>query len=511
MSQGTCEDERVAWMKHAEAKSANEDLAPRAAPRASKPGSLWQSFALGSVQRAIESPGERLDSTLRAQSGTAPHAAPTATTGALEPASAPAEREAEAHAERAGAGGPIGPRSILEDLHIHRDAHAAAAADALDAEAVTVGRHVLFGSGFYAPQSIDGRALIAHEAAHAAQASAHGSGAVFRQRRRARGQHGPPTFTAVISNLNAALRQMAPPSFTTGEHDLLDSCIALLNGFFPSGYGTLDASGAVTRTSRAHAVQLPVRIAGSGTVHYSHNIELYLSDQTAPGGVIGRYQAGAQGGTITIFNPSLAGQSTDDIAVALVHEIVHLMTDVLRHGRLWAMQQRGRSPQSVAAAGAATPAPTPSLPPLNVSRADPTLGNSPTIGGLTGRLVTLYLPIIQFINQERRARNAAPLNVNATSYAWIDATVDEMLAYVFADDVALALATAANTGAGARVTMGTILFDPNRFFMRYALAHWIDPADRQSVQTSGMHLLTEPQLHSTLRAIHTEVATFIRR
>jgi len=54
-------------------------------------------------------------------------------------------------------------------VRIHADARAAASAAALGALAYTVGPHIVFGAGRYAPGSAEGRALLAHELAHTIQ------------------------------------------------------------------------------------------------------------------------------------------------------------------------------------------------------------------------------------------------------------------------------------------------------------------------------------------------------
>lgn len=54
----------------------------------------------------------------------------------------------------------------LGDVRVHRDAEAARAAEALGANALTVGQHIFFGQGRYDPWSLDGGGLLAHEAAH---------------------------------------------------------------------------------------------------------------------------------------------------------------------------------------------------------------------------------------------------------------------------------------------------------------------------------------------------------
>jgi uncharacterized protein DUF4157 len=55
------------------------------------------------------------------------------------------------------------------DVRVHADARAAASARAVGARAYTVGPHVVFGSGGYAPATQPGRTLLAHELAHVVQ------------------------------------------------------------------------------------------------------------------------------------------------------------------------------------------------------------------------------------------------------------------------------------------------------------------------------------------------------
>lgn len=57
----------------------------------------------------------------------------------------------------------------LNRVRIHDDTQAASAARAVDARAYTVGRHIVFGAGQYAPHAPAGRALLAHELAHTVQ------------------------------------------------------------------------------------------------------------------------------------------------------------------------------------------------------------------------------------------------------------------------------------------------------------------------------------------------------
>lgn len=57
----------------------------------------------------------------------------------------------------------------FDGVRVHDDARAHDSAQALGALAYTVGDHVVFGKGQYAPETLSGRALIAHELAHTVQ------------------------------------------------------------------------------------------------------------------------------------------------------------------------------------------------------------------------------------------------------------------------------------------------------------------------------------------------------
>jgi outer membrane protein OmpA-like peptidoglycan-associated protein len=57
----------------------------------------------------------------------------------------------------------------FEHVRVHADGPARKSAEAVDAKAYTVGHHVVFGANRYAPASVDGRRLLAHELAHVMQ------------------------------------------------------------------------------------------------------------------------------------------------------------------------------------------------------------------------------------------------------------------------------------------------------------------------------------------------------
>ena len=51
-------------------------------------------------------------------------------------------------------------------VRVHADGEAARAADALQARAFTVGNNIAFGAGKFAPETVEGRRLLAHELVH---------------------------------------------------------------------------------------------------------------------------------------------------------------------------------------------------------------------------------------------------------------------------------------------------------------------------------------------------------
>ena len=68
-------------------------------------------------------------------------------------------------------------------VRIHTDARAVQSTRAVDAHAFTVGRDVVFGTGQYAPTTVEGRKLIAHELTHVVQQSTGSARATQLQRK----------------------------------------------------------------------------------------------------------------------------------------------------------------------------------------------------------------------------------------------------------------------------------------------------------------------------------------
>lgn len=137
------------------------------------------------------------------------------------------ERSAPAGVMRTlrSAGEPLPPqvRAFFEprfgfefgNVRVHRDAAAAASARAVAAHAYTVGNHVVFGGGQYAPHSAAGRALLAHELAHVIQQRAVVQRASVSPDLRGRHRNGPPEEDED--------RQQAGPETGADSEDELDS------------------------------------------------------------------------------------------------------------------------------------------------------------------------------------------------------------------------------------------------------------------------------------------------
>lgn len=93
------------------------------------------------------------------------------------------EREADANASRVAATTPVpaGGRADFGSVRVHTDSHAAESARAVGARAYTLGDHIVFGAGRYAPQTSEGRTLLAHELTHVQQQTAGGPDVLRRQ------------------------------------------------------------------------------------------------------------------------------------------------------------------------------------------------------------------------------------------------------------------------------------------------------------------------------------------
>ena len=154
-----------------------EQEAERAADRVMTPGAMTQGWSLSRM--SIEPPLQRKcacggsgeceeckgkEETLhRRAAGTAtPSPSPPIVHDVLRSPGQPLDHHTRAFMERRFA-------HDFSQVRIHADAKAAESAGAVDALAYTVGQHIAFASGRYAPATQEGRRLMAHELAHTIQ------------------------------------------------------------------------------------------------------------------------------------------------------------------------------------------------------------------------------------------------------------------------------------------------------------------------------------------------------
>ena len=106
-------------------------------------------------------------------------------------------------------------------VRLHSDQAAALSAEAVNARAYTVGPHIVFAPGAYAPAAEGGRTLIAHELAHVLQQSAGGAPALGLQRVPEPGASGVPSGvppTAPRKEDRAAKGEACPSCICPPEH-----------------------------------------------------------------------------------------------------------------------------------------------------------------------------------------------------------------------------------------------------------------------------------------------------
>ncbi|WP_081608066.1 eCIS core domain-containing protein [Metapseudomonas furukawaii] len=115
--------------------------------------------------------------------GLQPRSAGTATPGAVAPASVDAVLSGAGEALDSGTRGFFEPRfgQDFSRVQVHLDAAAGRSARDLGAQAYTVGQHMVFAPGRFAPGTAEGRHLLAHELTHVVQQSGRSDGYLRRQ------------------------------------------------------------------------------------------------------------------------------------------------------------------------------------------------------------------------------------------------------------------------------------------------------------------------------------------
>lgn len=162
----------------------------------SKPGDEFEQEADRVAEAVVRMPGARSKSELTSASQTRPASIQRQPSSSHEEEAA---EEIEVHAKPADNGGPRAgdsavqhriedlsgsgremPRSLKSyfeprfgqdfgSVRLHTDGDSARLAESLNARAFTVGSDIVFGEGQYAPQTLEGKKLLAHELTHVLQ------------------------------------------------------------------------------------------------------------------------------------------------------------------------------------------------------------------------------------------------------------------------------------------------------------------------------------------------------
>jgi len=112
----------------------------------------------------------------------------------------------------------------LDGVNIHTDSAAAEAARAVSARAFTLGNNVVFGSGQFAPDTPDGRRLLAHELAHVIQQNPSAGGMPVLQRWHSDGAADTSTNTIVCDGKGGVRVQLGGTG-TPAQAACLSDCI----------------------------------------------------------------------------------------------------------------------------------------------------------------------------------------------------------------------------------------------------------------------------------------------
>lgn len=263
------------------------------------------------------------------------------------------------------------------DVRIHTGEQAARSAESINAAAYTVGSDVVFGAHRYAPQTSEGRKLIAHELTHVVQQD----GDATRISRTAN----PVTFNCP-ANTNGA------PASPFSDIDTVDrnaqglaeatSIFATLSAIFDptTGFGSFDTAyrdrfGPPTQvgtkfrnrfTGKLHATaqeaaQLEVALIGDRLERISTFLAGAIRYTCRPTGVAfnhsnctSRCSASDVAFTCVPVDlrrieicPAFWGLAANQQAIGIIHEAGHMLFDFTVHGS-GSAEQRGRNPECYA-------------------------------------------------------------------------------------------------------------------------------------------------------------------
>lgn len=284
------------------------------------------------VRIALRTPGEALDNTtLSAMQTRFAHAigpAPWTASGLRADAY---EQQADAMAQTVtastAASVAVGDPAIdFSDVRVHSGAAASQVVDAAGALAFAAGRHVVFGSNQYAPTSIAGRRLLAHELTHVLQQQHMGSAMVQWACTPPRGYtatnfSGSPIADQIRREL--ARPQFTPPPAQAGERAVprfapreVIGCLASSNCFLRDAQAIQNRY--YDRAGRPRAGVTPLRIH----LHEESETGSHFAPEAAEHRVEVEVGAGAGGETVM-----------QTLVRRIVHELVHVEHGPVTAGR----------------------------------------------------------------------------------------------------------------------------------------------------------------------------------
>jgi hypothetical protein len=212
--------------------------------------------------------------------------APTAGATGDAPVHAAEAGRAATFVPPSGAGRPLPPASReyfeprfgygLGDVRVHTDAAADASARAVRARAYTVGRDIAFAAGQYAPETGEGRRLLAHELTHVVQQGAVGMAPVV-QRQPQPGQPQPQPARPQGPTFFGPLAGQGPADWSARVNAAADSAARAALLTEATGMTVEDRTAASSGDAVPTAAHLVELTAASPRINYDDGLNLKRS------------------------------------------------------------------------------------------------------------------------------------------------------------------------------------------------------------------------------------------
>jgi hypothetical protein len=134
---------------------------------------------------------------------------------------------------------------------------------------------------------------------------------------------------ALVTDGLKLAKAAVPQLKTQAQQDLLRFMTSLLDNFFPSGHGLVDAQGKVLRQSQKGTIQINVRANDGSLWPFEHRVGLYLVDQVPDPRVRGELMTGIFS-SIRLFTREMDDRAPGAAARTSVHEMTHMMFAMIR-------------------------------------------------------------------------------------------------------------------------------------------------------------------------------------